>query len=251
MEFDIGAIKSKYDSQIFGGTNDLSNLKKSDIRPPSRQSAASEAKDAESMIEEPPPLRQEPFQSGSTPTHLENRFMVWNSVGIVRSTDTENENSIDVEFHDITFHHSIHLPNVDNYSMADLSSNALILATNGDESATNGRLFCMLLNIWDATKEWQIDLPPQEFIEAIACGSGFIAVATDKGFVRIFTTGGIQTNLFSISGRVVCLSAFENFLLVIYHFGSGMPDEQSLSMYVLNMESANRKSYIRCQTRLQ
>ena len=43
---------------------------------------------------------QGPFQPGSTPIHLESRFMVWNSVGIVKSFNTDDENSIDVEFHD-------------------------------------------------------------------------------------------------------------------------------------------------------
>ena len=234
-EFDISAIKSKYESQIFRESDDLVNDKVVENRPDSRLSATSEPK-LQSVAEDPPPLRQEPFQPGSTPVHLENRFMVWNSVGIVRCTDTENENSIDVEFHDTTYHHSIHLPNVQNYSIADLSNETLILATNGDESAVSGKLFCMLLNIWDSTKEWQIVMPNEEFIEAIGCGTGFIAVATDKRFVRIFTSGGIQTDMFSISGRVVCLAAFEHFLMIIYHSASGMPEEQSLSMYVLNVE---------------
>ena len=43
---------------------------------------------------------QGPFQPGSTPIHLESRFMVWNSVGIVKSFNSDEENSIDVEFHD-------------------------------------------------------------------------------------------------------------------------------------------------------
>ena len=43
---------------------------------------------------------QGPFQPGSTPIHLESRFMVWNSVGIVKSFNSDDENSIDVEFHD-------------------------------------------------------------------------------------------------------------------------------------------------------
>ena len=237
LEFDIGAIKSRYETQIFGETNDLSNDRADNSRPASRQSAVPVVNDTESVIEEPPPLRQEPFQSGSTPIHLENRFMVWNSVGIVRCTDTQNKNSIDVEFHDTTYHHSIHLPNVQNYSIADLSNNTLVLATNGDESSTNAKLFCMLFNIWDATKEWQIEMPSEEFIESVACGSSFIAVVTDKRFVRIFTSGGIQTNIFSLCGRVVCLSAWEHFLLIVYHSSSGMPEEQSLSMIVLNMEN--------------
>ena len=240
MEFDIGAIKSKYESQIFSDSQTSAQQieKSSDVRASSRQSHRSnDANEDEPLEEEVLPLRQEPFQPGSTPVHLEQRFMIWNSVGIVRSFNGENESSIDVEFHDTSYHHSIHLPNAQhNYTIADLSQEVLVLATNGDESATNGKLFCMLLNIWDATKEWTIEMPKEEYIEAIACGSGFIAVATDKRFVRIFTSGGIQTHLFSIAGRVVCLSAFDHLLMVIYHSSCGMPEEQSLSMYVLRIE---------------
>lgn len=238
LEFDIGAIKSKYETQIFGDSqNSVQPVEKNSERPLSRQSDAEDANADEGLVEEAPPLRQEPFQPGSTPVHLEQRFMVWNSVGIVRSYNGENESSIDVEFHDTSFHHSIHLPNAQhNYTIADLSTEALVLATNGDESAPNGKLFCMLLNIWDATKEWSIEMPKEEYIEAIACGSGFIAVVTDKRFVRVFTSGGIQTHLLSITGRVVCISAFDQLLMVIYHSSSGMPEEQSLSMYVLRIE---------------
>jgi len=94
----------------------------------------------------------------------------------------------------------------------------------------------MLFNTWDATKEWQIEMPKEEYVEAITCGTGFVAIATDKRFIRIFTTGGIQTNIFSIPGRVVCVSSHEQFLMIIYHMASGMPEEQSLSMYVLKVD---------------
>ena len=49
-------------------------------------------------VQAPPPQPmldidiQEPFQPGSTPVHLESRFMVWNSVGIVRSFNSDDEN---------------------------------------------------------------------------------------------------------------------------------------------------------------
>ncbi|CAG2119159.1 unnamed protein product, partial [Medioppia subpectinata] len=237
-EFDIGAIKSRYESQIFGETSDTAATKASDgRRPDSRISERAVPLVAQEVEEaEPLPFRQEPFQSGSTPINFEQRFMVWNSVGIVLCYNTDAENSVTVEFHDVSHHHSIHLPNTQNYTMCDLTADALVLATNGDESATSGKLFCMLLNIWDATKEWQIEMNKDEYIDAIACGTGFIAVATDQRFVRILTTGGIQTSIFSIAGRVVCLSAFEQFLLIIYHSGSGVPEEQSMSLQVLRVQ---------------
>lgn len=53
---------------------------------------------------------------------------MWNSVGIIRSYNTEEENSIDIEFHDIAVHHSMHLENFLNHTIAGLSSTAVILA---------------------------------------------------------------------------------------------------------------------------
>ena len=74
---------------------------------------------------------QPPFQPGASPSGLTNRFLVYNSVGIVKSHASEAESSIDVEFHDIATHHALHFANTDNLSMAALSSTVLALASTG------------------------------------------------------------------------------------------------------------------------
>ena len=85
----------------------------------------------------PPCKLQEPFQPGSSPAHLQNRYMVWNNVGIVRcyEEDGSGENSIDVEFHDTSVHHALHIPNSLGHTMAALSTQALLLAcpAQGDD----------------------------------------------------------------------------------------------------------------------
>lgn len=53
---------------------------------------------------------------------------MWNSVGIIKQFNTEEENSIDVEFHDTSIHHAMHITNVANYTMADMSTEAVVLA---------------------------------------------------------------------------------------------------------------------------
>lgn len=53
---------------------------------------------------------------------------MWNSVGIVRAYSSEDENSIDIEFHDSTVHHAMHVSNHLNNTMADMSSEAIVLA---------------------------------------------------------------------------------------------------------------------------
>ncbi|XP_008485931.1 uncharacterized protein LOC103522611, partial [Diaphorina citri] len=52
---------------------------------------------------------------------------VYNEVGMVRHTNTEEENSIDVEFHDSTLHHSFRINNIMGHTLAALSTKALVL----------------------------------------------------------------------------------------------------------------------------
>lgn len=68
------------------------------------------------------------FQPAATPAQLEHRYMVWNSVGIVRAHNNDAENSIEVDFHDANVHHSIHMSNYLNHTMASLSRTVLALA---------------------------------------------------------------------------------------------------------------------------
>jgi len=53
---------------------------------------------------------------------------VWNSIGIIRCYNDEQDNAIDVEFHDTSIHHATHLLNTFNYTVADLSHEAVLLA---------------------------------------------------------------------------------------------------------------------------
>ena len=58
-------------------------------------------------------------------------------------------------------------------------------------------------------------------IQAITLSDEWVAVATDKRNIRIFSIGGVQRDLFSIPGPVVTMSAHTNQLLIIYHRGMG------------------------------
>ena len=118
---------------------------------------------------------QEAFQPGSTPVHLESRFMVWNSVGIVKSFNSDVENSIDVEFHDVAIHHPIHLGNSYGYTMADLSPEAIVLATEGEDDVP-AKLTCHYFATSALVKEWSIDMPEKEGIMAVCCGIGWVRI---------------------------------------------------------------------------
>jgi len=83
------------------------------------------------------------------------------------------------------------------------------------------KVVCVLLQSWDGSKEWSVDLPEGEEALAIAAGKGWIAVATDTRNLRVFTVAGTQREVVSLPGPVVCVVGCRNRLLAIFHNGMG------------------------------
>ncbi|XP_074651576.1 WD repeat and HMG-box DNA-binding protein 1-like [Tubulanus polymorphus] len=181
----------------------------------------------------PTPL-QRPFQPASTSAGLSQRFMVWNSVGVIRQYSTNEENSIDIEFHDTATHHAMHMSNDLGHSMADMSKEAVILACVSDDE-TLSKLVCLHFSSWDNSRDWSISMPKGEEIQCITLGSGWIAVGTDKRHVRIFTISGIQCQIFSTPGPIVTLAAHGNQLMTVFHIGQGVPGDQNLGVKLLQI----------------
>ncbi|XP_070571111.1 WD repeat and HMG-box DNA-binding protein 1-like isoform X2 [Ptychodera flava] len=178
---------------------------------------------------------QKAFQPSSTPVHLSSRFMVWNSVGIIKAYSTEEENSIEVEFHDTSLHHAMHTDNTVGYTMGTMSTEAVVLAAESQDSETPSQLLCLHFSSWDNQKEWSITMPNGEDIKAITLGYGWLAVATDKRLVRLFSIGGLQREIISIPGPVVCLAGHGTQLLIIYHMATGIPGDQCLGVKLLSV----------------
>jgi chromosome transmission fidelity protein 4 len=87
--------------------------------------------------------------------------MVWNNVGIVKCFGEEGDqstSSIEVEFHDSSIHHGLHIPNTLGHTMASLSSQALLLACPAQEDSPS-RIVCVNFAAWDGHKEWATTLP--------------------------------------------------------------------------------------------
>ncbi|CAG0901074.1 unnamed protein product [Darwinula stevensoni] len=178
---------------------------------------------------------QDPFQPGSTPENLPHRFLVWNSVGLVCAVNTEDENSIDVEFHDTSVHHSLHFSNVFHHTMAALSSDALLLACESAEDHAS-KVTCHNLNGLNTNKEWSIDMPEGEDVFACTLGRGWAAVATSSRYLRLFTLWGIQKNVISIPGPIVSLASHADLLMVVYHCGTGVPGDQCLAFWLYDVK---------------
>ncbi|XP_066532037.1 WD repeat and HMG-box DNA-binding protein 1 isoform X2 [Hoplias malabaricus] len=181
-----------------------------------------------------PTTPQKAFQPGSTPTHLMHRFMMWNSVGIVRGYNDEQDNAIDVEFHDTSVHHAMHLTNTLDHCMADLSQEAVLLACEGTEELAS-KVQCLHFSSWDTNKEWMVDLPKGEDVLALCLGLSWAAVATSSMLLRLFSIGGVQKEVFSLPGPVVCLAGHGEQLLIVYHRGTGFDGDQALGVQLLTL----------------
>ncbi|KAK2919879.1 WD repeat and HMG-box DNA-binding protein 1 [Channa argus] len=183
---------------------------------------------------------QKAFQSGSTPAHLTHRFMMWNSVGIVRCYNDEQDNAIDIEFHDTAVHHAMHLTNSLGHIIADLSQEAVLLACpSTDELAS--KLQCLHFSSWDTNKEWMVDLPKGEDVRVLCLGQGWAAVATSMLMLRLFSIGGVQKEIFSLPGPVVCMAGHGEQLLIVYHRATGFDGEQALGVQLLQFGQRKRK----------
>ncbi|XP_060913030.1 WD repeat and HMG-box DNA-binding protein 1 [Labrus mixtus] len=187
-----------------------------------------------------PTLPQKAFQPGSTPAHLTHRFMTWNSVGIVRGYNDDQDNAIDVEFHDTAVHHAMHLTNSLGHTMADLSQEAVLLACPGTDELAS-KLQCLHFSSWDTKKEWMVDLPQGEDARALCLGQGWAAVATNTLTLRLFSIGGVQREIFSLPGPVVCMSAHGEQLLIVYHRATGFDGEQALGIQLLQFGRRKKK----------
>ncbi|XP_046711730.1 WD repeat and HMG-box DNA-binding protein 1 isoform X1 [Silurus meridionalis] len=214
----------------------------SDIFPTSAPpAAAAPAPPPRPVYEGPmPTVPQRAFQPGSTPVHLMHRFMVWNSVGIVRSYNDEQDNAIDVEFHDTAVHHAMHLTNTLEHVMADLSQEAVLLACEGTDELAS-KLQCLHFSSWDTNKEWIVDLPKGEDVRALCLGQGWAAVATSAMLVRLFSIGGVQREIFSLPGPAVCMAGHGEQLLIVYHRGTGFDGDQALAVQLLQLGPKRRQ----------
>ena len=197
-------------------------------RPDSSLSMASTG-EAEQEVYIPPPspmVRLQPaFQSGASPAGLSNRFLMYNGVGIIKSDDSDQENSLDVEFHDAV-HKALHLSNSEGATMATLSRKVLATATTGDDMV-GGKLMVNYFSSCDVNKEWSIVLEEEE-IRGVAAGDKWVAVVTSKNYLRMFTAGGLQREVVMVMGPLVTMVGEGDRLLVVTHAGHPLPGQQSL-----------------------
>ncbi|XP_075213131.1 chromosome transmission fidelity 4 isoform X2 [Lycorma delicatula] len=243
-EFAISVEKIKADmgfnpdGSMIDNCDRVRNRSRSRSRTRSRSRSTSRSHSPRAVI--PQIDMQLPFQPSATPTCLQFRFMAWNDIGIIEQTNTEDDQAISVKFHDSSFHYPFRISNELNYSMAALSSDVVVFASEKvDEKLSY--LGCHPLK---KGIEWFTELPEDEEAVAVTAGIGWVAVATSMQTLRIFTLAGNQREVLSLPGPVVCLGGYKNILAATFHMSSGIGGHQWLGYSLLEVRPADICKFI-------
>ncbi len=101
-------------------------------------------------------------------------------------------------------------------------------------------LYCRNIAHWTTDETWQIFFPEGEEVEVVAVGGNdrtFVAAATSRRFLRLYTTNGIALHLFSLEGPVVTMAAKEEQLLVVYQQAAAVLGAQNLGFSLWDIDA--------------
>ncbi|KAL5259164.1 hypothetical protein ACHWQZ_G009576 [Mnemiopsis leidyi] len=233
-EDDIKAVASR-NAAIINDDDDDSNepsiLQMAKL--PERSTTPELVKDDPVQVAEPEPEYvgpelQEAFQVSSSPDHLKFRYLVWNDVGIITSREEEDSSYINIDFHDSTTHHPLHMVNSEGYTMGSLSKFAYSLATPSSDSKSKcSKVLTNVFSSWSASKEWSVNLPKEESVVLLTVSNTLLGVVSDLQYVRTWSLGGLQRHVISLPGDPVTLASHNDLISVAHYSGATL----SFSLY--------------------
>ena len=196
---------------------------------------------------------QAAFSPSSTPLDLARRFLCWNHMGALTLLHGDDRNTVDITFTDSAYKRPISFTDNMNFIIGSLGEDGAIFATDlqldDDEDGSLDGLDD--LNMSEATKravrksqkkgvgskatgstiffyrfssigslrekDWYLNLPVGERVWSTATGEGWAAVATSRKYIRFFSTGGNQGQMFWLKGDPVTMAGRGRFMAVVYH----------------------------------
>ena len=118
--------------------------------------------------------------------------------------------------------------------MAALTDKILILGREGDEEAP-GKINVINFKA-SGDKSWTVEMPEEEYVDGVAAGEGWVAVATSKNNLRIFSAWGVQREIISVAGSFVSLVGTADKLFVVFHESTPLPKQHFLGYYIIDVD---------------
>nr|CAD1839418.1 unnamed protein product [Ananas comosus var. bracteatus] len=185
---------------------------------------------------------QEVFQPGSTPSqHGKRRFLSYNMLGCITTLENEGYSHVEVDFHDTGS--GPRVPSMTDYfgfTMASLNENGSVFANPCKGEKNMSTLMYRPFSSWANNSEWSMRFEGEE-VKAVALGTGWVAAVTSLNFLRIFTEGGLQRHILSVTGPVVTAAGFRDLLAVVTHASDCPPSgDQMLEVKVFNISKGTQ-----------
>ncbi|WVQ98084.1 hypothetical protein IAU59_005206 [Kwoniella sp. CBS 9459] len=188
---------------------------------------------------------QEPFTPGSTPFRNKKRYLAFNMIGVIDVTDQETHNVVNVEFHDKSARRGYHFQDHSKYSMAFLGEQGIIYAATS-EAEQSSTVYYRPYDSWASQSDWSLSLLPGEDAIAVAAGGGpsaegglgSVIVATSKGYIRFFTSSGVQRYLWRLGEEVISMAAGKDKVIIVHREGGTSLDGcQNLRYSLMDLDS--------------
>lgn len=232
---DDGEVRDavEYDSET---DNDDSFIDHDDASPrPKRKSVVVENA-IEKRVRSAAPLfevaKQASFQPGSTESVHGRRYLAYNSTGCIILRSEADHNIVEVSFHDTSLHRK-RIPLLNDFygfSMGSLGLAGALYASPASEHAPSTLVF-RPFDSWATNTDWTFGLPKREEAIGTAVGDRYCVVGNNLRMIRVFTMAGLQVNVISMPGDIVCVFAEGDIFGVVYHSGSPTADgDQNLAV---------------------
>ncbi|KAI9344422.1 WD40-repeat-containing domain protein [Pilaira anomala] len=205
------------------------------------------------------PYHKPEDNSSFLPAHGERRYMAFNLVGVISTIFEEDHSVINVEFHDQSEYRNFYFTDVFNFTMAAISTTGTVYAVESqepkkkkksndddddeedadddeEESKPINSILYYRPNNWGQDKDWTHHMLPGEDVITVAINRVSVIATTSLGYVRIFTTTGIQKYIFSLE-NIVSVTAKTDLACFIYSNGPGYNNQQNLQYLLLNTDT--------------
>ena len=204
---------------------------------------------------------QKSFQPSSTKEdEKQRRYLVWNSVGQITSRNEGAESRVEIKFANQSgSNRNEVLVDRSGFIMAALSYEGAVFATamevDPDKNNPYASEFKKTATYYGSTiyykafpsqpqmrgcnESFQMTLAEEEEALAVAVGKGWVAVATSKQLLRIFSSTGLQLSTIWLRGPVVSMCGLDSRLAVVYHGGVPINENFSLKVDIYEMQWEN------------
>lgn len=180
-------------------------------------------------------------------------------VGVIHIVERDSHNIINVDFHDQTSYPSSHFDDYTKYDLGCLGAHGAVYASSSKDLGSSIRY--KPFETWgNGQGEWSLDFPANEQVTVLAIGgstpgnphgqeedeeilgsytgSGSVAVATNRNFLRLFTASGVQRYVVNFGEEVVTMAAGKEWLLAVHRSTDLVtPGYQDLSYTIIDLDT--------------